>query len=712
MLGKRIKLYLTIGLALIINLYFCSALYSDSRQGRGGGQEQGRSGQGNVSAQSRESSPQRSAPPSRQSPPARAEAQAPASRQTAPDRAETQRPAVQSQPSNVRSAEPARQNTPAQTHNVSGNPTVTVRRQQDAPTVTVSPPASQNRNANAASTVVTNKGRENRAANQPQVTVERNNPRQIVKSNPAPAGSVNTNVAKEQPPVKINTERASRIGRNIGDDKNTNVNVGRTNRPADSVALDRNGGRNRNQGDTKVAPKSEMEKIGTVIGKDNPGKGIADNRGGQMVERRVAKDTDNRPGNLERAKDVGGRTLKNERDSRSQIPENSFLRTHNSDSAGKDRAMEQRVPGHREERVFGKNVRETSITRDRNIIDKRVEFRNGQHSRTIEFHDRPYNVRHLDRFEHSYRDYHNNFRTVVTWPGYYFYVGYGCGPSWSFSYVHPYYFHKYLFVSLGGWWPDYGCVRYYWYPYHSYDWYGYYPVPQEVYSGDTSNYYTYNYYGSTDNGSTAAAYTTSAATQPVDETTFADVRARMQQNAERTPDAATQADAYFEEAVKAFEINCFNLAADKFAEAMKLAPDDMILPFAYGQSLVALEKYTEAADVLRTAMVKVTPDKEGVFYPRGLYADEDTLTNQINLLDEKAKLYPYDADLQLILGYQMLGLGELDDAETHLTQANQDIRNAPAANVLLDILAKMKARVLDSNAVQPNLPAVSQPNLK
>jgi hypothetical protein len=58
----------------------------------------------------------------------------------------------------------------------------------------------------------------------------------------------------------------------------------------------------------------------------------------------------------------------------------------------------------------------------------------------------------------------------------------------------------------------------------------------------------------------------------------------------------------------------------------------------------------------------------------------------------------------------MLGLGELDDAEMHLTQANQDIRNAPAANVLLDILAKMKARVLDSNNVQPNLPAVSQPN--
>jgi predicted Zn-dependent protease len=252
-------------------------------------------------------------------------------------------------------------------------------------------------------------------------------------------------------------------------------------------------------------------------------------------------------------------------------------------------------------------------------------------------------------------------------------------------------------------------MRYFWYGYHPYYWYGYDPIPQQPYytGGDTYNYYTYNYntYGST---GTTSDYTTSNI-PAVNENTFADVRAKMQQQVERTPDAATLADQYFDEAVRAFEINAFYLAAEKFAEAMKLAPNDMILPFAYAQTLLAVENYTRSAEVLRAALIKVTPDKEGVFYPRGLYENEDILTDQIKILKDKAKLYPLDADLQLILGYQMLGLGELDEAGVHLNLASGDIRNAPAANVLLNLLAKMKAKIETSTNFNSNLQSDSQP---
>ena len=60
----------------------------------------------------------------------------------------------------------------------------------------------------------------------------------------------------------------------------------------------------------------------------------------------------------------------------------------------------------------------------------------------------------------------------------------------------------------------------------------------------------------------------------------------------------------------------YEIAVEKFAQAMALAPDDMVLPFAYCQALLAAEQYTQAAEVLRAALLMVNPEKEGVFYPR------------------------------------------------------------------------------------------------
>jgi tetratricopeptide (TPR) repeat protein len=286
-------------------------------------------------------------------------------------------------------------------------------------------------------------------------------------------------------------------------------------------------------------------------------------------------------------------------------------------------------------------------------------------------------IRHSYHRDYVYRDYHDRIRTWSVWPRFRFAVYYGCGPRFTFRYVYPYYHRKYLFISLGGYWPlSYRYTRYYWYGCHPYYWYGYYPIAREV-SGSTYNYYTYNYY--TNDGSVyQPAHVNSTIFENIAEQTAA-------------PQEATLADIYFEEAVKAFEVAQYNTAALKFYKALELAPEDMVLPFAYAQALLASEQYSKAAEVLRGALEKVSPEKEGVFFPRGLYPDEETLLKNIDRLAERAAQFSYDADLQLLLGYQLLGIGQHDRAFEPLMNAGKDLKNAKAAGVLIELLEKIKA---------------------
>jgi thioredoxin-like negative regulator of GroEL len=220
-------------------------------------------------------------------------------------------------------------------------------------------------------------------------------------------------------------------------------------------------------------------------------------------------------------------------------------------------------------------------------------------------------------------------------------------------------------------------------------WYGYYPVAQEV-GGDTYNYYTYNYYDQP----TTSANDYSAGTNgiaAVDETTFADVREKLARQKALEPAAQTDADTLFDEGVKAFEQGSYAEAEEKFARAMAIAPDDMILPFAYAQALLAQGKYTRAAEILRVVVQKSTPDKQGIFFPRGLYLDENTLDEQIDRLSEAAANNPADTDMQLLLGYQLLGIGETEKAIESLNAANTDGRNYATVNVLLDLAEKIKS---------------------
>jgi len=338
-------------------------------------------------------------------------------------------------------------------------------------------------------------------------------------------------------------------------------------------------------------------------------------------------------------------------------------------------------------RVFVRS--KPTVSRPGKIIGgRRRHFLATDATSTVTYRERTDVVEHIRRHEHVYIDQHHRIRRRIVWPRYRFAVYYNWGPHFAFRYFYPYYHRRYVFVSLGGYWPvGYRYIRYYWYGGHPYRWYGYYPIAREV-GGDTYNYYTYNYY----NGETVASqsYRSTSGIGLVDHTTFADVRERLAQEAAGEPDEMTLADGYFEDAVKAFEAGDYDLAAEVFTKAIELAPDDMILPFAFCQALFAGEKYMEAAEVLRTALAKVSPEKEGVFYPRGLYAKDDTLFEQIDQLAEKAGFYSFDGDLQLLLGYQLLGIGELDAAVEPLRLAGQDLQNASSAAVLLGLLEKIR----------------------
>ncbi len=321
-----------------------------------------------------------------------------------------------------------------------------------------------------------------------------------------------------------------------------------------------------------------------------------------------------------------------------------------------------------------------------NVITDRDNHRSGSRMHRFDtvrpshliYRDRPYSRRDNYHYEHTYVDRYSRIRRKLIWPRYHYIVRYNWGPWLSYNYCYPYYHRKYVFVSLGGYWPvGYSYLRYYWYGYHPYYWYGYDPIAREVQTG-SYNYYTYNYYY----GDNSQGY---ASTQTTD-SDYLDNLALQQAE----PAQTTLADSYFDEAVKAFEDGNYGIAIDKFAKARELAPDDMVLPFAYCQSLLAAKRYSEAASVLREALKKVSPEKEGVFFPRGLYPNEDTLLAQLDELAAKAETYSFDADLQLLLGYQLLGIGEHDKAVTPLINASLDLKNAQAAEVLLKLLEKIK----------------------
>ncbi len=266
--------------------------------------------------------------------------------------------------------------------------------------------------------------------------------------------------------------------------------------------------------------------------------------------------------------------------------------------------------------------------------------------------------------------------------------------GWGVTYYYPHYHRRFMFVSLGGYWPSYRYRRYYWYGCHPYRWYDY----DVVYDTQpvVNNYY-YNTY---------TTETPATGTTQYDD--FGDVREKLQREkmrqqldqAEDKPNDETAADRNFSEAVEAFERGDYNEAILKFRVAMVLEPSDIILPFAYSQALFARGDYEAAAASLRAVLMSMVPpiettaqtqdeSQDTVYYPRGLYKKPEYLQQQIQALAARVAANPNNTDLQLLLGYHLLGSGQADKALIPLGEASKDPANREAVRILLNLREKV-----------------------
>jgi tetratricopeptide (TPR) repeat protein len=276
------------------------------------------------------------------------------------------------------------------------------------------------------------------------------------------------------------------------------------------------------------------------------------------------------------------------------------------------------------------------------------------------------------RYHHSWCDYPIGYR-----------------PYYGLSYYYPYYHRKYVFVSIGGYWPTwYRYRRYYWYGCHPYYWYGSHIIT-EPYQNVTYN--TYNYYNDDNTQPQPSGYGYTGSAQP-----YYNLGEPKSEDVLDEPEYQTPADLSFENGVKLFEAGNYEDAVRQFREAVSLAPEDVVLPFTYSQALFANGEYALAATVLREAMNTIPEDELTIYYPRGLYDDETRLDEQIKQLENAIAKEPFDTDFQLLLGYQYLGKGDLDKAYGPLTQAAKSPANTFAAGKLLELAAKLEAETKES----------------
>jgi thioredoxin-like negative regulator of GroEL len=168
---------------------------------------------------------------------------------------------------------------------------------------------------------------------------------------------------------------------------------------------------------------------------------------------------------------------------------------------------------------------------------------------------------------------------------------------------------------------------------------------------------------------------------------------QIQQPAEQSKEAVkyVEYNRHLEDVADAFGARDYDKAARRAEQALTDEHDNPVVPFVYAQALFAAGRYSQSADVLREALTNLDTDKQQVYYPLGFYRDLTELNDQIAGLTEEAAAKPSDAELQLLLGYQLFGVARYDEALEALQKARPSYVNKEAATVLINLLDKPRA---------------------
>jgi thioredoxin-like negative regulator of GroEL len=236
----------------------------------------------------------------------------------------------------------------------------------------------------------------------------------------------------------------------------------------------------------------------------------------------------------------------------------------------------------------------------------------------------------------------------------------------------------------------YGCG----YPYYCGRPYYYYSVPYYQYYYPHPRYYYYEYYRTYDYP--PRTYRQRRPRPPQDSRTGEPDKTASPQTQTEDAGEYVEADPRLEDIADAFAARDYENAARQANQALTDEPENAVLPFVYSQALFADGKYSQAADVLREAVRNLDAEKQELFYPLGFYPDEDILNDQITGLREAAAAQPSNADLQLLLGYQLLGVARYDDALDALHEAQADYVNKEAAAVMIEILERARSTSPDT----------------
>jgi hypothetical protein len=290
---------------------------------------------------------------------------------------------------------------------------------------------------------------------------------------------------------------------------------------------------------------------------------------------------------------------------------------------------------------------------------------------------RPYTNRHYGSYRRPY--YSSAYRS---YPSRTYSYGYKNYPSYKYhnrTYSQPYY--KY-----------HGKDRAYSkryrptnYRYHKKRHYGrqyyYFSLPYRYYYYPSA-VYEYNYYNPD------SSYYSSTDQYEPDDSYQSEKQYETQQQYEDQP--PTDIDQRLDKIAQAFASEDFFNAVYYSRRAAEQFPEDVPLKFIYAQSLMADNDYHRAAQALHQALDTADIENEGVFFPFGIYPSDEALNTHIDKLKQKTQYEPSNSSYQLLLGYELLGTGESEDAKIALEKAKTNLENEKYADMLLNILERSK----------------------